>query len=162
MSGVPAETRVDAAPAAATQLVVLVRHAEKSLDPSADPALTVIGQARARALQLALAQADVGAIISSQWQRTQATAAPLATARGLLPIIVATTADTAAHAKAVAQTVRAQAAAVVLVVGHSNTVPAIITALGGPAVAAIADDDYGQLYLLWLGAGPARLLTAKY
>jgi len=52
--------------------------------------------------------------------------------------------------------------AIMRVVGHRNTVPAIIAGLGGPAVAAITDDDYSQLYLLWLGAGPPRLLTAKY
>lgn len=160
--GACADTPTVLVPLSASRLVVLVRHAEKALDQGEDPALTVAGQARARALQLALAQAEVGAVITTQWRRTQATAAPLATALGLKPIVVASSSDTGSHAQAVAQAVRAQSAAVVLVVGHSNTVPAIITALGGPAIAAISDGDYGTLYLLWLSDGPARLVTANF
>ncbi|MGD9583412.1 MAG: histidine phosphatase family protein [Lysobacterales bacterium] len=145
------------------RLVVLVRHAEKRLDQGADPGLNALGEARARALAAALADADVAAIVVTEFKRTQATAAPLATARGLEPTVVATQAGGSAdHAQAVAAAVRAAPADVVLVVGHSNTVPAIIAALGGPEVAPIGDDDYGNLYLLWLGPERVRLVQTRY
>lgn len=145
------------------QLVVLVRHAEKRLDQGSDPELSAVGEARARALLAALAGADVGAILVTDWKRTQATAAPLAEARGLEPTIIATApVSSAEHAQAVAAAVRAAPAEVVLVVGHSNTLAAIIAALGGPAVAPIGDDDYGNLYLLWLGPERVRLVQTRY
>lgn len=51
----------------------------------------------------------------------------------------------------------------VLVVGHSNTVPAIVAALSGHEVAPIDDDEYDRLYLVALPAdGPTRLLEARY
>ena len=37
---------------------------------------------------------------------------------------------------------------VVVVAGHSNTVPAIIEALGAPPVAPIADGSYGDLFIV--------------
>jgi broad specificity phosphatase PhoE len=145
------------------QLVILVRHAEKALDQGEDPALTEVGQARARDLHAALAHMQVGAIVTTQWQRTRATAAPLAKALNIEPMVIDTqSSDTNAHVRAVADTVRAQSAKVVLVVGHSNTVPAIITALGGPEVAALGDNDYDNLYLLWRSSEKVRFLYARY
>ena len=53
---------------------------------------------------------------------------------------------------------------VVLVVGHSNTVPAIVKALGGPALPDICDASYATLYLLQpASAGhPASLVVGQY
>ena len=51
----------------------------------------------------------------------------------------------------------------VLVVGHSNTVPAIIAALGGPAMEELCDSDYSSLFTLALVPGqPARLVHGHY
>jgi hypothetical protein len=36
----------------------------------------------------------------------------------------------------------------VLIVGHSNTVPEIVQALGGPAVGPIGESDYGMVFRL--------------
>lgn len=145
------------------QLVILVRHAEKVLDQSKDPALTDAGLARANTLASVLRHAGVAAIITTEWQRTRATAAPLAKLSGITPIVVSTAASsTPPHAEQVAAAVRAQAADVVLVVGHSNTVPAIIKALGGPAIAEIGDTEYDNLYTLWVRTGQARLIESKY
>jgi broad specificity phosphatase PhoE len=145
------------------QLVILVRHAEKALDQGEDPPLTETGEARARALQAALVHMQVGAIVTTQWRRTRATAAPLAKALNIEPMVIDTSSsDTNAHVRAVADSVRAQSPKVVLVVGHSNTVPAIITALGGPEVAALGDNDYDNLYLLWRTSGRVRFLHARY
>ncbi len=147
----------------AEQLVILVRHAEKALDQGRDPGLTSVGEARAQSLRHVLAHANVAGIITTEWQRTRATATPIAAALQLTPIVVDTDAGPAdGHADQVAAAVRKHKADVVLVVGHSNTVPAIIEALGGPAVAAIGDADYGNLYLLWRRPGQVRLIQARY
>jgi broad specificity phosphatase PhoE len=145
------------------QLVILVRHAEKALDQGSDPGLTEAGQARARHLGTLLGDAAVGAIITTEWQRTRLTAAPLAAARGIEPVVVATAAGEARqHPQRVADTVRAQPADVVVVVGHSNTVPEIVRALGGPATGEISDADYGNLFLLWRRDGKVSLVKARY
>jgi hypothetical protein len=52
----------------------------------------------------------------------------------------------------------------VLVVGHSNTVPAIIAALGGPKLPDLCDAAYSNLFLLHLpadGSAP-RLVRSQY
>jgi probable phosphoglycerate mutase len=38
-----------------------------------------------------------------------------------------------------------------LVVGHSNTTPELVEALGGDAVVPMTDDDYDRLYILTVG-----------
>jgi broad specificity phosphatase PhoE len=145
-----------------SQVVVIVRHAEKAETPKDDVALSDRGRARADALAAALADAGVETIVTTQRRRSRETAAPLATRRGLTPVVVQTADDTKVHANAVAAAVR-QGGAVVLVVGHSNTVPAIIQALGGPKMPDICDGQYAWLFTLRVEAGlPARLIRARY
>jgi broad specificity phosphatase PhoE len=133
-------------------LVIVVRHAEKAAAPADDPALSAEGEARARALAAALADADVGAVVVTPRRRTAATAAPLAAARGLTPEVVpfgpAGADGVAAHARAVAAAARRHRGGAVLVVGHSNTVPAIVAALGGPRLPDLCDAAYASLFLV--------------
>ena len=124
--------------------VVVVRHAEKA-DASADPVLSEAGTARAEALAAALKDAGVQAVIVSPRQRTRLTAQGVLQARGLTPEVVGLTPT---HVADVARAVRARKGQVVLVVGHSNTVPAIVTALGGPKLADLCDAQYSQLFTL--------------
>lgn len=150
-----------AAPATAdesSQLVLLVRHAEKAQEPADDVALAAEGRARADALAAALAWARVDAIVTTQFRRTRETAEPLARRLGLTPIVVPAGSDTQAHARAVADAVRG-AGRTVLVVGHTNTVPAIIAALGGPELDEICESEYDNLFVLALPAGGTPGLT---
>lgn len=142
--------------------VILVRHAERATEPRADPLLTPEGQQRAQDLAAALASANVSSIITTHLQRTQLTAKPLGDAIGQSPIVVR--AGGPGHADSVAAAVmRRPAGEVVLVVGHSNTVPAIIAALGGPKMPDLCDGQYSNLYVLELKPGSAaRLIKAKY
>lgn len=140
--------------------VVLVRHAEKA-DDSADPVLSETGSARARALADALADAGVTAIFTTQFQRTRLTAAPLGELVGVEPAVIAATSGS--HIADVAARVREAAkGGTVLVVGHSNTVPAIIRALGGPDVGQIPDSQYHDLFVLTLSDDGARLIRGTY
>lgn len=148
--------------AAQPSTVIVVRHAERGTEPANDPMLTPEGQQRALDLATALAGANVSSIITTHLQRTQLTAKPLGDAIGQSPIVVR--AGGPAHADSVAAAVmRRPAGEVVLVVGHSNTVPAIIAALGGPKMPDLCDGQYSNLFVIELKAGGApRLIKAKY
>jgi broad specificity phosphatase PhoE len=150
-----------AAPAAAQQktTVILVRHAEKAAEGGSDPALSAAGQARARALASELEDDSVDAVLVTRFVRTQQTAAPAATARGIAPRVVPIEGALEVHAAAVRDAVKAHAGHTVLVVGHSNTVPALVAALGGPAGIAIADTEYGNLFKVVIEEGKAPVFT---
>jgi broad specificity phosphatase PhoE len=142
--------------------VILVRHAERATSPANDPGLTPEGSQRARDLAAALAHTQVNAIITTQFLRARLTAAPLAESLHLTPTVVATSGG--AHADSVAAVVKTrQQGDVVLVVGHSNTVPAIIAALGGPKLPELCSTEYDTMFILELAArdGP-RLIRASY
>ncbi|MDB4907860.1 MAG: Phosphoglycerate mutase [Gemmatimonadetes bacterium] len=148
---------------AAVTTVILVRHAEKASASAADPVLSEAGMARARALDAALRDERIDAVIVTQFQRTRLTAAPLSERLALTPQVIVNNGTAAEHVKIVADAVRAHAGEVVLVVGHSNTVPAIIGALGGPALGPLCEPEFDHLYILTLAAGkPARLVQASY
>ena len=144
-------------------LVVLVRHAEKAASSTGDPPLTKAGRERARALVVALKDTAIDAIITSEAKRTRETAEPLAQARGLTPTVVSRdTGGRPDHAAAVAAEVRRHAGGVVVVVGHSDTVPLIIEALGGPRFPEISSGEFSNLFLLVPGPAGARLVRAHY
>jgi broad specificity phosphatase PhoE len=141
-------------PAVPSTVVLLVRHAERA-PGSGDVPISDVGQARAQALAEVGKVAGVSAIITTQFQRTQQTAAPLVTALGLTPVVVAAQADVAKHAADVASAVRAQAGKTVLVVGHSNTIPAVVAALGGPRFRDFCEQEYDNLIVMVLDAESA-------
>ena len=146
-------------------VVHIVRHAEKAAEPRRDPGLTLAGRARAEALTVVLADARLTGIITSQFRRTRATAAPLAAATGLEPLSIAyRPGQFEVHGKAVAAAIREQfAGGVVLVVGHSDTVPAIVRALGGPALERLCEPtEYASLFTLLLGDAPPASLTHSW
>lgn len=147
----------------APALVLVVRHAEK-VDNSDDPALSAIGMARAEALAEALSDARVGHVIVTHRQRTRLTAAPLMAMLGLEPEIVPFGRDMAEHVGTVADAVRRQAGKVVLVVGHSNTVPMIVHALGGPRAPDLCDARYAALFAVVPGATdtPAGVVVSSF
>lgn len=159
-----APPRSTAPSAASSQTVFVVRHAEReSRDRDSD--LSVAGVARAHALDSVVADARLTHVIVTEFRRTANTAAPAARRHGLTPIVVANQPDVAKHAAAVAAAVRAAGPdAVVLVVGHSNTVPKIVEALGGPARPDLCDQQYATMSLVRLdGPGaPTRVARMSY
>ncbi len=150
----------------ATTTVILVRHAERATEPRDDPGLSAEGVARATALVHALGKSGISAIYSTRYARTRATAAPLARALGLEVRLVEAAAMSGAGSDAaqLAERIRRDhRGATVLIVGHSNTVPAIIDALGAGPAGTIKDDEYDNLFIVLLRSdGSARLVRAKY
>ena len=139
--------------------VLLVRHADRLPGQQTDE-LAAVGVARSRELAHALQKAGVNAIIHSDTQRAAQTAAPLAAAGGITPSVLP-----AKDFAAVAGEVRKHPGETVLIVGHSNTVPPIIAALGGPQLPDLGDNDFDDLFVLTVcrcGWRPARLLSLQY
>jgi broad specificity phosphatase PhoE len=159
-----AQEPVNQPPPAGATTVVLVRHAEKA-DDTKDPELSPLGQARAQALAAAVSGLAIDAVIVSDTRRAALTGATAAKARGLTPVVVPTSGGAASHVKAVVDAVRAlRPGSAVLVVGHSNTVPLIVAALGGPELPALCEKEFAPLFVLELAAGGTapRLLRARY
>lgn len=138
--------------------VVVVRHAEKA-DASRDPELSDLGQARALALDSALVDAQISAIIVTPYKRNAQTAAAVARRHGLTPIVIPIAGGVAAHAKAVAAEALRHAGTV-LVVEHSNTVGAVVKALGGTAtVGDLCETAYQWIFLVQPARGGSGLAT---
>lgn len=126
-------------------IVYLVRHAEKITGENAgrDPALTDAGVARAKTLSKLLRKKNITKIYSSDYIRTRDTATPTAEMSGVdmeiydprnLPALATLIQETAGH---------------ILVVGHSNTIPETVTALGGVGGTAIFEkSEYDRLYIV--------------
>lgn len=143
--------------------VILVRHAEKATVGGADPSLSELGQARAKALAATLANANVTAIVTTTYKRTFETAAVLAAALNIPIEKVAIEGGTPAHVNAIAAAVRKYSGGTVLVVGHSNTIPAIVTALGGPKVPDLCDANYATMFQLVPGKdGKASVVRSRF
>ena len=147
--------------AVAQQLVIVVRHAERAdggtpaMGGTNDPPLSAAGKARADRLAAMLSSSGVTVIYATEFVRTQQTAAPVAAALKLT-IAIKSSSDTAA---VVDELKTKHAHDIVLIVGHSNTVPAIIKALGGPTV-TVGDDEYDKLFILVPATG--ALTTLRY
>ncbi len=142
--------------------IILVRHAEKG--PGQDPSLTPAGQLRALALRDAIDGAGLSAIYVTNFQRTQQTAAPTATALGLTPTIVSISGTPEAHAADVAARVRARTSGSrILVVGHSNTVPLIMQQLGVTNPPTIAESEFDRFFVLLRRKDAAtRVIEVQY
>jgi broad specificity phosphatase PhoE len=142
-----------AAPVGAQQAVFVVRHAEK-VDNSDDSSLSAVGFERAERLAGFLADAGIDAIYGSERQRTIQTAQALANRLGLEigAIPRAGTDDLVARLRTV------HADEVVLIVGHSDTVPDILAALGHAGDITIGGADYDNVFLLIPRAGSAPTL----
>jgi broad specificity phosphatase PhoE len=148
---------------AAPDLVILVRHAEKAAEPATNPPLSDTGRQRAARLPAILETwtatgAPIRGLFATELLRTQQTLEPLSkTTR--LPITTVNAKDTPELVKKI----MAINGGIVVVVGHSNTIPEVIEALGGPSGLEIDDPDYTGLYLLTFpGANPAHLIELHY
>lgn len=134
--------------ASAQPVVVIVRHAEKATNGGNDPDLSSAGRARADKLARILKDSGITAIFTSEFKRTQETAAPTATSTHVTPTVVAAE-DTAALVARLHQ-LNGNA----LVVGHDSTIPNIVKALGINSSINIPGTDYSELLIVILGDKP--------
>lgn len=140
-----------------TTTVVLVRHGER-VSEARDAELSPAGQARAERLANMLEGAGLDAIYVSEARRTQLTAAPLAQRTGIDPQVV----PAARHGRLVRRLKWRHRGDVVLVVGHSNTVPLIADGLGAPIGVIEADEYSGFWVITYSRLRGTRLLALRY
>ncbi len=138
-------------------IVFLVRHAER-LDASPDAELSLSGKERAKRLASVLKDAEIQRIHSTDFIRTRDTAAPIAAElrkkvelyehRGLQTLIQKLRKAGGRH----------------LVVGHSNTTPAVVKLLDGNPGSPINEaHEYDRLYIVEIGAeGKATTVLVRY
>lgn len=137
-------------------VVYLVRHAERGDDGTSDPPITEAGRDRARALAHVLRDAGLTDIYTTDYKRTRSTAAPVAEATGLRLRVY-----DANDLEGLAARLRSSPGRH-LVVGHSDTTVDLVRALGGDPGAAIADGDYGRLYVLTIDASGTTTILLRY
>jgi broad specificity phosphatase PhoE len=140
----------------ATTTMIFVRHAENAGPTSEDPGLSLAGQQRAAELARQLADADVvagiDAIYSTPFRRTKETAQAIAEKLDL-PINIYDEAED--YEPIVDKMVADHKGKIILVVGHSNTLPVMIADLGASKkVPPIAENEYDNIYIIsipWFG-----------
>ncbi len=136
-------------------VVFLVRHAEKGGE-GRDPELSEAGEARAAELVEMLRDSRIQHVHSTDYLRTQKTAGPVAAALGL-----EVTSYDPRDPSSVLETLRAGGRH--LVVGHSNTTPAMVKLLGGDPGEPLGEDDYDRLYIVTLAPdGPVSTVLLHY
>jgi broad specificity phosphatase PhoE len=131
--------------------LILVRHSEKLAEKGQDPPLSTRGLARSQALASFLKSVPLDGIITTPYQRTQQTAAPILAQKSLPATVLA--------ADAVAQHLLSlkEHGGTYLVCGHSNTIPAWLSALGC-ASTPLDEGDYSNLFVLTLSADSCQIL----
>ena len=143
-------------PADAQEVVFVIRHAEKQ-DAGADPGLTEAGRMRANAWARMLGKAGVEFVVTTDARRTRETGgiiaeslgiareeAPMADVAGLIDLL------TFDHAEDK-----------VLVVGHTETIPAILSHLGVAGTFEIDQDDYANMFIVTSRDDEARLVNLR-
>src|SRR5438034_2623463 len=143
-------TAADAAP-----VIFIVRHAEKATTGGNNPGLSPAGHKRADALARILKDSQITAVFVTEFKRTQETAAPTARAAYLSPIVLPANDVPGLVAKLRALNGNA------LVVGHGNTIPDLMKALGITTPISIPDDDYMEIFVVSLG-DPPQLIRLHY
>lgn len=133
---------------------VLVRHAEKGGEAAdQDPGLSERGMERAKRLAELLGRSGVTHLFSSEYQRSQQTLLPLSAATRVAAQVVPAR-QLEAQLSALESLPRG---ALAVVVGHSNTVPALLSKLTGGQAKVVIDEatEYDRVFVVtqW---GPGR------
>ncbi|MFF5289117.1 SixA phosphatase family protein [Paractinoplanes globisporus] len=138
--------------------ILLIRHADIDLPPaSADPSLNDAGRERARALAHVVGSAGVTTVFTSSFTRTKETVEPLLEVLGISGREMPSPAAVARSARA------GELGAVVVIAGHSNTVPEVIEALGVPTPPVIGETQFDNLFVVTLAEPTgASMLALKY
>ncbi len=140
----------------AQEAIFVVRHAER-LDDSRDSPLSPEGRARAERLAQMLRDAGITAIYVSEFQRTAQTAQPLADLLKLPLVKTPATDEPALLSKMRASGPRAR----VLVVSHSDRMPALLHDLGDPHDVTIAANQYDDVFLVGPRDSPGASLVMR-
>lgn len=152
-------------------VVFVVRHAERAddgegagrmaADPQMammvdDPPLSAAGEARATLLSEMLRDAGITQVYSTDYNRTKQTGDPTAQELGL-SVSVYDASDLAGFAEDLRSSPGRH-----LVVGHSNTTPDLVQALGGDPGPPIASLEYDRLYIVSIQGKEVRTVLLRF
>lgn len=140
--------------ASAQEAVYLIRHAERA--EGENPAITEAGRQRAAQWAELLASARIEHVYTSEARRTIETGGIISKALGVSAESVAT-GDTAGLLDLMSFDYED---ARVLVVGHTETIPGILEALGVAGIIEMPKDDYARLFVVVPG-DPATLFDLR-
>lgn len=151
----------------AQQVIFLVRHAETVAPRATDlRPLCEAGQRRAVLLAKLLKDAGINAIYTSDLERAVKTAEPLAESLRIAPKPLSQLSVSFKPndiENFVSRLRNEHRQDVVLVVGHSNSVPALLKGLGHPAEIKIPETEFDNLFVLIpANDGPPKLLRLRY
>jgi phosphohistidine phosphatase SixA len=118
--------------------------------------LSAKGKTRAECLAQTLRDAGIKTVLVTNFERTRQTAEPLISE----PHAKTVTFDSKAYDQIAAAANTAARSGNVLVVGHSNTIPTLMTTFHTPKV-TIASDAYDQLFL-FSAEKPSQLTTLHF
>ncbi len=141
-------------------VIYLVRHAEKAKKGGKDPLLTTEGTERATRLKNILMNANIDEVYSTDFKRTQLTAAPLANTIGQT-----IQSYNPRELKAFAEQLKSNSQGKrILIAGHSNTTPTLTNALlGEEKFLQLTEAQYDHLFVVTIGAdGIAKGMDLRY
>lgn len=148
-----ARTEASTSSEAPPTVIFLVRHAERAEDGTSDPPISEVGQDRARLLARMLRDVDLTHVHTTDFRRTRATGDPTAEAAGV-EMALYDPDDLEGFADRLRATPGRH-----LVLGHSNTTPQLVEALGGDPHGDIDELEYDRLYVMTLTPdGPSTVL----
>lgn len=135
---------------------IMVRHAEKASDGSKNPPLTALGKNRAQALAKLFSSSTIDAAFSTNYTRTLETARPLAEQNKLEVQLY----EAHKEATLLEELKKKYAGKTVLLVGHSNTIPAAVNLLlGEERQQQLQEEEYNKVFVVSLPVkGKAHLL----
>ena len=148
---------------AQTTTIILLRHAEKdttqqTVTVNANPPLTAVGEARANKLIMVLNAYQPDIIYSTNFTRTKATVTPLANKLGREIVIY----DAKDLVKFAAE-LEAQKCKTMVVVGHSNTTPALVNLLIKQSkYKDLPDSVYNKFWIVTITNGFATEQVVEY
>jgi broad specificity phosphatase PhoE len=138
---------------------VIVRHAEKAAEPADDPPLTDAGRQRSAVLARMVAASGISAAYATQYLRTLQTVEPLATQLGL----TVQRRDADDMDGLIEQVFAENRGQIVVVAGHTSTVPRLVEKLTGRPVPPIEETDFDNLYVVTASApGQGTALRLRY
>ena len=139
-----------------TVVVYLVRHAERAEDGSNDPPISEAGWERSRLVGTMLADAGLTRIHSTDFKRTRSTGQPTAEGAGI-EIESYDSRDLPGFA-AQLKTMPGRH----LVLGHSNTTPQLVEALGGDPGGDIEEMEYDRFYIVTIIGGQVSNVMLRF
>jgi phosphohistidine phosphatase SixA len=145
-----------------TRFIYLARHAEKADPNNNDTPISQAGWERARQLRDYFANRSLGLINVSTFLRTQQTAEPIATDKGLTTRIFKQTDPNNTRGLMVIE-FEHYTSGNILTVGHTNSIPELIWEFCDIDIGTIPENEYDNLYVIGITKSKSkRLFCYKY